>query len=528
MAITMGTSITCTLIIACLVNLVFTAPPGLLPLTGANIGPGAPVGNILAPDGETKSFAEYVESCQHPLRPGNQICSAYEEIHKFYLKLVPDSVSQATLKEAFAAHHNADIADLCRALGETGPAVTAIAVNGSNARYYKSLTESELCSRRCSDLDENDQVVVRPVCKVLAYELQEIKKRNSATEKVETEANAKITSPTSIEKNKTSTMTFSQEKPSPPVQPVVQASAISTPTNGTAPAAQPSPIVEQPQKESTPEVKKPASITPGTDPQLAEDIQPLAPVVSPKVSTSTTDYSGVLVPNNNEPEDNIKLPLVDIKQSPQSDSGKTVDGDQNKIGGSLDDDQGGQLDEDPFMGNGGDDDGDDGDYGMEEKIPVPELSKQDDKKSEKTNENSNKVNEAPPPQEVKIPTHNKKPTQVGDSFEVDSGRLEGSRVSEMIDDPFYEETDSNFFAYFLCVMALCVLGYVTYHNKNKLLGLMLEGRRGSSGRGGSTSGSRRGRGGSSRKHTAAYQKLDSNLEEAITSTGQSRTSQIIY
>lgn len=93
-----------------------------------------------------------------------------------------------------------------------------------------------------------------------------------------------------------------------------------------------------------------------------------------------------------------------------------------------------------------------------------------------------------------------------------------------------DDDDSYFFEYFLFSMFLVIVFYVAYHNRSKLLGLMLEGRRGSSGGGGGGgfNGSR-GKGGiGRRKHTAAYRKLDTNLEEAISSSAASRTSQIIY
>lgn len=89
-------------------------------------------------------------------------------------------------------------------------------------------------------------------------------------------------------------------------------------------------------------------------------------------------------------------------------------------------------------------------------------------------------------------------------------------------DPFVQEQDSNFIIYLMFFMFISIIGYVAYHNKGKILALVLEGRRSSThnGRGG----------GGRRKHTAAYRKLDSNLEEAITSnTNGSRTTQnIIY
>ena len=83
-------------------------------------------------------------------------------------------------------------------------------------------------------------------------------------------------------------------------------------------------------------------------------------------------------------------------------------------------------------------------------------------------------------------------------------------------DLFKNDDDSNFFTFFMCIMLVCIIAYVVYHNKTKVLALLLEGRR--------TSGGRNGR----RKHTASYRKLDTNLEEAISSNANSRTTQIIY
>lgn len=85
-------------------------------------------------------------------------------------------------------------------------------------------------------------------------------------------------------------------------------------------------------------------------------------------------------------------------------------------------------------------------------------------------------------------------------------------------DPFVADADSNFFTYFMFLMLICIMAYVAYHNKSKVMALVLEGRRSSGGRNGI------GR----RKHTAAYRKLDTNLEEAISSNSSVRTTQIIY
>uniref|UniRef100_A0A182W3M3 Uncharacterized protein n=1 Tax=Anopheles minimus TaxID=112268 RepID=A0A182W3M3_9DIPT len=117
----------------------------------------------------------------------------------------------------------------------------------------------------------------------------------------------------------------------------------------------------------------------------------------------------------------------------------------------------------------------------------------------------------------------KQPVEVPEKVKQDEFS-ENSKASDIVPgiDPFYEQKDSNFFTYFLFAMFSCAMLYVAYHNKSKLLALVVEGRRTNSGRGGFSKG---------RKHTAAYRKLDSNLEEAITSgsgSGGHSSSQIIY
>lgn len=109
--------------------------------------------------------------------------------------------------------------------------------------------------------------------------------------------------------------------------------------------------------------------------------------------------------------------------------------------------------------------------------------------------------------------------RIQDSFLVGTD----TNLPHRIQDPFLEGTDSNFFSYFMALMFICIVLYVAYHNKTKVIALVLEGRRSNSGRSGGN-GSGIGR----RKHSAAYRKLDTNLEEAITSNKCGRTAQIIY
>lgn len=108
-----------------------------------------------------------------------------------------------------------------------------------------------------------------------------------------------------------------------------------------------------------------------------------------------------------------------------------------------------------------------------------------------------------------------------DGFSVEQPAAAAVQIERV--DPFFDQEDSNFFSYFMFVMFACIVCYVVYHNKSKLVALLVEGRRSNSGRGGFSKGGR--------KHTAAYRKLDSNLEEAITSNASASsrsTSQIIY
>lgn len=86
---------------------------------------------------------------------------------------------------------------------------------------------------------------------------------------------------------------------------------------------------------------------------------------------------------------------------------------------------------------------------------------------------------------------------------------------------FHEDKESSFFPYFMFLMFVVVTFYVAYHNKSKILALLIEGRR-------SRSYSSRG-GGRRKQHSAEYRKLDSNLEEAIQSDGgHILSTQIIY
>ncbi|CAH1119192.1 unnamed protein product [Phaedon cochleariae] len=84
-------------------------------------------------------------------------------------------------------------------------------------------------------------------------------------------------------------------------------------------------------------------------------------------------------------------------------------------------------------------------------------------------------------------------------------------------DNVYEiDGDSYFFSYFMVICVMFILGYVGYHNRLKVMALVLEGKRNKR--------QYRGR----RPNSANYHKLDSNLEEAISSNVTKNSSNVIY
>lgn len=113
------------------------------------------------------------------------------------------------------------------------------------------------------------------------------------------------------------------------------------------------------------------------------------------------------------------------------------------------------------------------------------------------------------------------PDVLPNRFEPKNSNSQHSRLSASVKE-FRDDADPSFFSYFMFVMLGVIFVYVAYHNKSKILALLIEGRR--SRTYSSRNGSRR------KAHSAEYRKLDSNLEEAIQSGGgtQVLTSPIIY
>lgn len=123
------------------------------------------------------------------------------------------------------------------------------------------------------------------------------------------------------------------------------------------------------------------------------------------------------------------------------------------------------------------------------------------------------------PKYVKEHTEPKQTQQKSDGNKP-SDENTNTNTNNLSSDALFDDTDSNFFSYLMFLMLTTIIFYIVYHNKTKVLALVIEGRRGRSGY--SRNGSRR------KHHSAEYRKLDSNLEEAIQSNDQVLTTQIIY
>jgi len=89
----------------------------------------------------------------------------------------------------------------------------------------------------------------------------------------------------------------------------------------------------------------------------------------------------------------------------------------------------------------------------------------------------------------------------------------GSQAEDTMNTGVFSEDQSNFFAYFLLLSIVCIIAYLVFHNKQKILALILEGRRSQS--------SRRRSGG------REYRKLG-NLEDSMDINRESSLQQVIY
>lgn len=106
-----------------------------------------------------------------------------------------------------------------------------------------------------------------------------------------------------------------------------------------------------------------------------------------------------------------------------------------------------------------------------------------------------------------------KPIEASKPLQTDEG---ASSFSVNYQSQNIDDSDSYFFSYFMMVCIMFICGYVAYHNKQKILALVVEGRKG------------RRPSRTRRPNSANYRKLDSNLEEAVTSSCNKNATQVIY
>ncbi|KAK7080842.1 hypothetical protein SK128_000230 [Halocaridina rubra] len=102
----------------------------------------------------------------------------------------------------------------------------------------------------------------------------------------------------------------------------------------------------------------------------------------------------------------------------------------------------------------------------------------------------------------------------GTDDEGDINGADANQAEQKMAGHFANDEDSHFFAYFLTIMVTAIIFYLVFHNKQRIIALIIEGRAPRNGRSRRMSG------------RAKYHKLDNNLEEAITATKGSKYDRI--
>jgi len=130
-----------------------------------------------------------------------------------------------------------------------------------------------------------------------------------------------------------------------------------------------------------------------------------------------------------------------------------------------------------------------------------------------SNSDSEKNKETKQPEEANPPAPDPplqpSPSRTGPNAEP------SSEISDAFVDPSTSvQADSSFFSYFIMLSGVAIAAYLVFHNKQKILALILEGRR--------RQGDRRRSGG------REYRKLDSNLQDAMELGGEKGLKQGIY
>uniref|UniRef100_A0A1Q3FBN9 Uncharacterized protein n=1 Tax=Culex tarsalis TaxID=7177 RepID=A0A1Q3FBN9_CULTA len=425
-----------------------------------------------------KQKLDFLAVCQASTvsRADDLLCNLYRNLSTVLAARKQDPVTAKTVQEMLAEQDTSGGTDkFCENLKPVLQVFREKATSGNGQLQFdaKPLETEAVCTNMCLPLDSDEiHVTLKPICRVLLWGFRRLLlPEPTAGETAEVQAIGKVVVPPLIDhglklEQVVQPKADAATKPvaAKPVQQTSAANAahVTPSTNSVSDADKPAAVGKAPAEEIV--------VGKGESPKTAEE-KPL------------TDDEDTGVFEDTE---------VEAKNRQNLDEMNEEDGDPKE---NMD-----TGDEESLNLDGDDDD----DLGMEPNVATAAASA---------------VAAGSAPKEMAVREPQPEPLPRLDKDDLGLGDVQRQ---ELPVDPFFEESDSNFFPYFLLVMFACIVSYVAYHNKSKLLALALEGRRSSTGRGGFSKG---------RKHTAAYRKLDSNLEEAImsNSAASSRSQQqIIY
>lgn len=471
-----------------------SAPPGIFP-SSASDGT-APVAAIPSPvnnntnsesttsvtitDLLDKNKLSFLQTCEDPKE--DLICKVYGNLTLELAKRKQEVITADTINQMLSAKDEPMTMDkFCEGFAEVLQAVSKKETGGSEQMHQQNirrpLERKVVCTVVCSTLDASMEPQVKELCRVLLWGFQKLLIPEAELNDPALQA-ANVVVPPLLPLNKIGEERGLELKPENKEQKTAADSkAVEVTQNSTHPdAAKPEAVVD--------EIRDKAVVSGITAEKQA-----------PKSETASTQPKAVVTPKKSEDEGQDTVFADPEQKNLQNIEG--YNGESNKDLFEQDSVAEGAVPPEDNLGENGYDDDDDFDSQVQTQQAPKDIPLGDHHQPEQSRQDAGK------------------PESQGAS-------LAEVQREEFREDPFFEESDSNFFAYFLFVMFACIGCYVAYHNKSKLLALALEGRRSSSGRGGFSKG---------RKHTAAYRKLDSNLEEAITSntSASSRSpTQIIY
>lgn len=419
------------------------------------------------------------------------LCDLYRNLTTLLAARKQDPVTAQTVQQEALAPGQDDPAEANRFCENLSPVLKAIQEKQLRQPSFnaKSLEQEAICAHRCLSVDddaENEEgvVTVKPICRVLLWGF-----RRLLLPSVEVAAG---------------------------VDPAVQAAGkVIVP-----------PLIDQGLKLEKVEEKKadaatkPAAAATAAKPPVQQTSAAAAATGHVTPSTNAAAASSATGADKPVPVESAAKAPAPAAEEAKKEEAKVEDEDNEESSFALDQETKNQQNLEDIMGEGG----------VKENLDTPDEDPalyggdgdSDEDPSMDTNVPTAGAGSAPKEMAVREQQQQSQQSQQQQPLPEESARFDEVQRQELPVDPFFEESDSNFFTYFLFAMFGCIVCYVAYHNKSKLLALALEGRRSSTGRGGFSKG---------RKHTAAYRKLDSNLEEAImsNSAASSRSQQqIIY